>query len=98
MVKHVVMWRYADKKSIEIARKQLEGMRGRVPALLSIQTGVNFLESPASYDLVLITEHKDRAALDAQRLEAEDLPGRGLYTDTNSEGVPYFGDVPPVSD
>ena len=41
---------------------------------------------------------KDRAALDAQRLEAEDLPGRGLYTDTNSEGVPYFGDVPPVSD
>jgi hypothetical protein len=65
MVKHLVMWRYKNKGDIETAREQLESMRGKVSTLLNIETGVNFLDSPASYDLVLITEHIDRAALDA---------------------------------
>ena len=65
MIKHVVMWRYVNKNDIRIAREQLESMKGRVSGMLSIETGVNILDSPASYDLVLITEHRDRAALDA---------------------------------
>ncbi len=40
-------------------------MRGKVSTLLNIETAVNFLDSPASYDLVLIMEHIDRSALDA---------------------------------
>ncbi len=64
MIKHVVMWRYKDKSDIEIARNQLESLRNRVPTMLSIETGVNFLGSSTSWDLVLITEHKDRASLD----------------------------------
>jgi hypothetical protein len=73
MVKHVVMWRYKNKADIGTARELLESMKGRVPSLLSIETGVNFLESPASYDLVLITAHKDRMALD--EYQADPLHG-----------------------
>ncbi len=70
MIKHVVMWRFKNKSDIETARKELEGMRGRVPAMLTIETGVDILNGPASYDLVLITEHEDRAALDAYQADS----------------------------
>lgn len=70
MVKHVVMWRYKNKSNIEAARELLESMRDKVPSLLKIETGINYLDSPASYDLVLITEHKDRAALDEYQADA----------------------------
>ena len=69
MVKHVVMWRFADKGDAARAREQIESMRGRVSSMLSLETGLNFLDSPASYDLVLITEHTDRAALDAYQAD-----------------------------
>ncbi len=65
MVKHVVMWRYRNKNDIEIARVQLEGLKNRVPSMVGLEVGVNYQGSTASYDLVLITEHEDRAALDA---------------------------------
>jgi len=65
MIKHVVMWRYSDKKDIEIAREHLESLRGRVPSMMNIETGVNLPNSPSSYDLLLVTEHRDRAALEA---------------------------------
>ena len=65
MVKHVVMWRYKDKQNIEIARNQLESLRGKIPGMLSLETGENFTDSDASWDLVLITEHPDRETLDA---------------------------------
>lgn len=69
MVKHVVMWRYRNKSDIKTAKELLDGMRGKVPSLLSIETGVNYLDGPASYDLVLITEHNDRAALDTYQVD-----------------------------
>lgn len=69
MVKHVVMWRYKNKSDIKIAQDLLDGMKGKVPSLLNIETGVNYLDSPASYDLVLITEHKNQAALDAYQVD-----------------------------
>jgi len=73
MVKHVVMWRYRNKADIGIAIKELESLRGRIPEVVSMEIGVNHLESPASYDLVLITEHENQVALDAY--QADELHG-----------------------
>ena len=87
MIKHVVMWRYSDKKDIETAREQLESLRGRVPGMLSIETGVNFLESPSSYDLVLITEHPDRAALDAYQEDPLHVQVKAVLGKLDSERV-----------
>ena len=69
MVKHVVMWRFADEKDIEIARDALENMKGRVSAVRSLEVGRDFLRSGASFDLVLITEHEDREKLEAYQAD-----------------------------
>ncbi len=87
MIKHVVMWRYKDKSDIETAKKQLESMRNRVPTMLSIETGVNFLVSPASWDLVLITEHQDRASLDAYQADSLHVQVKEVLGKLESERV-----------
>ena len=70
MIKHVVMWRFVDKNAVSEARRRLEKMRGRVPSMTALETGVDFKGGPAAYDLVLITTHPDRAALDAYQNDA----------------------------
>ena len=87
MIKHIVMWRYKNKSDIETARKQLESLRNRVPSMLSIETGVNFLDSPASYDLVLITEHKDKAALDIYQADLFHAEVKAVLGKLDSERV-----------
>jgi len=87
MIKHVVMWRYSDKNDIEVARGQLESLRDRVPSMLNIETGVNVLDSPASYDLLLITEHRDRAALDAYQEDPLHVQVKAVLGKLESERV-----------
>ncbi len=69
MIKHVVMWRYRNKEDIEIARTRLEGMRGKVPTMLSLEVGVDINRSDAAYDLVLITTHEDWSMLEAYQAD-----------------------------
>ena len=67
MVKHVVMWRLKDKdtKSADAAKIKalLEGLSGRIPGLLKIEVGINFIEDAHSADVVLYSEFRDAAAL-----------------------------------
>ena len=68
MVKHIVVWRVKDTPASKLANAQeikrlLEGMRGRIPGLLKLEVGINFLEDPLASDCVLYSELADRAAL-----------------------------------
>ncbi len=68
MVKHIVVWRVKDTPASKLANAQeikrlLEGMRGRIPGLLKLEVGVNFVEDPLAGDCVLYSEFTDRAAL-----------------------------------
>ena len=68
MVKHIVVWRVKDtppgKQANALRVKQLlEGMRGKIPGLLHIECGINFLDNPAASDVVLYSEFPNRAAL-----------------------------------
>jgi quinol monooxygenase YgiN len=68
MVKHIVIWRVKDTPASKLANAQeikrlLEGMRGRIPGLLKLEVGINFLEDPLASDCVLYSEFADRAAL-----------------------------------
>ena len=87
MIKHVVMWRYRNKKDIEIAREQLESMKGKIPSVLNIEIGVNFQDGPASYDLPLITEHQTREALDAYQEDALHSRIKAILGKLSSERV-----------
>lgn len=67
MVKHIVMWRLPDSgsKAADAARIKvlLEGLAGRIPGLLKIEVGVNFIDDPNAADVVLYSEFTDAAAL-----------------------------------
>jgi Stress responsive A/B Barrel Domain len=78
MVRHVVMWRLrdqaegADRATNALRVKAaLEGLRGRIPGLLRLEVGIDFNRSPAAWDVVLVSEHESRAALEAYQVHPE---------------------------
>jgi len=63
MVKHVVMWRLKNKEDGVFLREEILSLEGKIPGLVSIEAGLDFNQSGAAYDLVLISTHIDREAL-----------------------------------
>ncbi|MCG8474758.1 MAG: Dabb family protein [Cytophagales bacterium] len=71
MVKHVVMFRFGaenKEEALKTAKEKLEGLRGKIDTLTSLEVGLNINNSEAAYDLVLITEHPDEKGLDAYQV------------------------------
>jgi len=62
-MKHIVMWKLRDKSDAAHIKARLEALAGRIPGLLSIEVGIDFLGSEQSADLVLIAELENRSAL-----------------------------------
>lgn len=67
MIKHIVAWRLKKEPSVranaERVKLLLESMAGRIPGLLKIEVGINFLDDANAADVVLYTEFSDRGAL-----------------------------------
>jgi len=67
MVKHLVMWRLQNTDSKiadgEKIKAWLEGLSGRIPGLLRIEVGLNFVDDAQAADVVLYSEFRDAAAL-----------------------------------
>ncbi len=55
MIKHVVCYKFKDdiENVREKSKEVLMSMRGKVPQVVDIEVGIDFLASPRSYDLVL---------------------------------------------
>ena len=66
MIKHIVCFMLKDKseESCRAAADMLESMRGRIPQILEMHVGIDFLHSDRSCDIVLEVVVQDRAALD----------------------------------
>jgi hypothetical protein len=67
MLKHVVLFRFADPTpaNLDRATAALRGLLGAVPSLRAIEVGADVTRSERSYDLCLITDFDDRAGLAA---------------------------------
>jgi len=65
MMKHIVMWTLRDKSDAAAIKARLDALAGKIPGLLSIEVGIDVLESEQSADLVLIADLEDRQALEA---------------------------------
>jgi len=65
MIKHIVMWKLRDKAAAVEIKASLEALAGKIPGLLNIEAGIDFLESEQSADLVLYAELQNREALEA---------------------------------
>ncbi|KAF1029831.1 MAG: hypothetical protein GAK40_00301 [Burkholderia plantarii] len=76
MIRHIVMWKLkptsADgatrAENIVKLKAQLEGCRGIVPGLLHLEVGVATEGLEATFDVVLVSDFTDKAALDAYQV------------------------------
>jgi len=71
MIKHIVMWKLKDKADAAEIKARLEALGGRIPGLLHIEVGIDFLASEQSADVVLVAELESRTALDAYQNHPE---------------------------
>jgi len=71
MVKHIVMWKLKDKAAAPVLKSRLEALNGKIPGLLHLEVGTDFLESEQSADLVLVAELENCEALDAYQQHTE---------------------------
>ena len=75
MIRHIVMWRFADKafgktkeENMAHVREALLALRGVVPGMTRMEIGCDISHTDMSYDMVLITEFEDAAALEGYRV------------------------------
>lgn len=70
MLTHIVLFKLKDRspESIEVTRKVLADMEGKIPQLLHIEVGVDVVHSERSYDIALVTKFNSRADLDAYQI------------------------------
>jgi len=71
MVKHIVMWKLKDKTEAPVLKERLEALNGKIPGLLHLEAGIDFLESEQSANLVLVAELENHEALDAYQQHTE---------------------------
>ncbi|MDQ6969924.1 MAG: Dabb family protein [Mariprofundus sp.] len=71
MIKHIVMWKLRDKADAAEIKIRLEALAGKIPGLLHIEVGIDFLASEQSADVVLYTELESREALQAYQSHPE---------------------------
>ena len=78
MVRHVVMWRLADeaagaakKHNAARIKEGLEALAGQIEGLVDLEVGINAIELPGNYDIVLIADFQDQAALERYQVHPE---------------------------
>ena len=63
MVKHIVCFKLKEGENADQAVNVLLSMQGKVPQIISIEVGKDFLHSDRSYDIILQVVVKDEKAL-----------------------------------
>lgn len=63
MITHVVLMKLSDRADAAEAKRRLEGLRGQVTALRTLDVALDALGLEGSYDLCLTTTHDSPEAL-----------------------------------
>ncbi|WP_150307167.1 Dabb family protein [Planctomonas psychrotolerans] len=83
-IRHVVSWKLTatdadtNREHRETITAALESLPALIPEIRSFTIGSNVVESDAAYDLVLIADYDDEAALDAYIVHPEHERVRGI--------------------
>lgn len=64
MVTHIVCHKYTDRAEAPKIAEMLKGLVGKVPGLISMEAGADFMGSARSFDLALIAKFETREDLD----------------------------------
>ena len=76
MVVHIVMIKFKDgtsKEEIEEIKSEIDGLFGKVPTLLSMDTGLNFSDEDRAMDLSLIATFDSKEDLKEYAIHPEHL-------------------------
>lgn len=75
MVKHIVVWRLNDvDNKAELAfeiKKNLEALKDKIDEIIDIEVGINFNETEAASDIVLVSTFASKEALNAYIVHPE---------------------------
>lgn len=66
MIVHIVMFAFKKEnktENLQKAKEILEALMGKVPSLLSMEVGLDFMQSERSFDLVLTSTFADKDGL-----------------------------------
>ena len=64
MIKHIVCMKFRDRGVAMSVAEKLNGLPEKIPVINSLETGIDFLHSERSCDLVLITTFPEKGDLD----------------------------------
>lgn len=78
MIRHIVLFRLKDRspENLKATAELFYTLRGKVPGLLSVETGVDFYRTERSYDIALVCTFADCAALEGYQTHPAHLPVR----------------------
>ncbi|MFM0060382.1 Dabb family protein [Paraburkholderia phytofirmans] len=72
MIRHIVMWKLKENavgasrsENVQKLKERLEECRDIVPGMLKLEVGVAATDLESTYDLVLVCDFVDRAAMSA---------------------------------
>jgi hypothetical protein len=75
MIRHIVMWKLKDsaegasrEENALKLKEKLEGCRNIVPGILHLEVGLARPGLESTYDVVLVADFADKAALDAYQV------------------------------
>jgi len=78
LIKHIVMWRLKESAhgndkatNARLIKEKLEALNGKIPGLLTLEVGIDFVGSDDSADIVLYSEFESREALDNYQAHPE---------------------------
>jgi Stress responsive A/B Barrel Domain len=92
MIKHIVFWRLKDQAhgadkatNAQQIKQRLEALQGKIPGLLKIEVGFDFIHGDTSSDVALYSEMTDRAALEAYQVHPLHQAVAGFIKEACSE-------------
>ncbi|MEE1068743.1 MAG: Dabb family protein [Fibrobacteraceae bacterium] len=78
MIRHLVFWKLKESANNASAKENAEklvelfkSLEGKIPELVSIESGYNFNDSAAAWDFALSTSFKSKEDLDAYQVHPE---------------------------
>lgn len=70
MIKHIVMWKLKDsaegkerQENAKIIKNELEALKIEIKEIINIEVGINIVDDPGAYDLVLYSEFSNQKDL-----------------------------------
>jgi len=91
MIRHVVLWKLAASdpeqklRDVEGMRERLEPLVGVVPGLRSLAVGADTGWADGNWDVVLVSEHDDAAAVEGYQVHPAHVEAAGWVRTVVSE-------------